>query len=410
MDGMSSTVSSAESSGELSALSTPDLAARITELAADMNAANHRLLALIAEFDRRGGWAGEGMQSCAHWLHWQCGIDLGAAREKVRVAHAVAKLPAIGAAMERGELSYAKVRAVTRVADAGNEGVFLRLALERTAHEVERIAAQWREGSEDTELSREAQQQQRRKLYYHWEPDGSLALHARLPAETGMLVIKALERALDDLWESDAEPCASWSMRQADALVLVSESFLAHGAEAMTGGDRHQVVVHVDAATFAAGQAGRCELEEGPAIAAETARRLACDSSVVTIANDDRGEPLDVGRKTRAIPPAMRRALAARDKGCRFPGCTHTRFVDGHHVKHWARGGDTKLANLVTLCRFHHRAVHEGRLAVERLDDGAWRFTKPDGSPVEPLRPRAAPMPVDKISAETLVDKSEVCG
>jgi hypothetical protein len=133
---------------------------------------------------------------------------------------------------------------------------------------------------------------------------------------------------------------------------------------------------------------GRCEIDDGPSIAAETARRIACDASVVTIVEDERGEPLDVGRKTRAIPPAVRRALASRDKGCRFPGCTHTRYVDGHHVRHWAEGGETKLSNLVTLCRFHHRAVHEGRLVVERLDDGAWRFSKPDGESLVAVLPQ----------------------
>jgi hypothetical protein len=106
----------------------------------------------------------------------------------------------------------------------------------------------------------------------------------------------------------------------------------------------------------------------------QTARRFACDASILRIREDERGEPLDVGRKTRSIPPALRRALRSRDQGCVFPGCTHKRYVDGHHIRHWADGGATKLSNLVSLCRFHHRAVHEGGLRVERLDDGAWRF------------------------------------
>ncbi|HSN70122.1 MAG TPA: HNH endonuclease, partial [Steroidobacteraceae bacterium] len=104
-----------------------------------------------------------------------------------------------------------------------------------------------------------------------------------------------------------------------------------------------------------------------------------CDASVVRIIEDADGEPLDVGRKTRTIPPAIRRALHSRDKGCRFPGCTHTRFVDGHHIQHWSDGGETKLSNLVLLCRFHHRLVHEGGVDIERLDDGAFRFVHPDG-------------------------------
>jgi hypothetical protein len=135
----------------------------------------------------------------------------------------------------------------------------------------------------------------------------------------------------------------------------------------------------MDDCTLRQRDAGRCELDDGPAIPIETARRLACDASKVTITEDERGEPLDVGRKTRTIPPALRRALAARDKGCVFPGCNHKRYVDGHHIEHWADGGETKLSNLATLCRFHHRAVHEGGLKMQRCDDGAWRFVNARG-------------------------------
>ena len=131
------------------------------------------------------------------------------------------------------------------------------------------------------------------------------------------------------------------------------------------------------------GTPGRCEIESGPSLAAQTARRLSCDASLVTIVEDESGQPLDVGRKTRSIPPAIRRALRSRDAGCRFPGCTHTRFLDGHHIRHWADGGETKLSNLVMLCRFHHRQVHEGRVDVRMLDDGALRFTGARGQRFE---------------------------
>jgi hypothetical protein len=175
--------------------------------------------------------------------------------------------------------------------------------------------------------------------------------------------------------------------RRVEALVVLAASFLATGPKDLSGADRQQIVVHVDAATVRHSHAGRCELEQGPAIAAETARRLACDCSVVRIFETEQSEPLDVGRKTRTIPPAIRRALHARDKGCRFPGCTFKRYVDGHHVKHWIHGGETKLSNLVTLCRFHHRLVHEGQVVVQALDDGAFRFVKPGGETFETARP-----------------------
>src|SRR5687768_5109196 len=168
----------------------------------------------------------------------------------------------------------------------------------------------------------------------------------------------------------------------------MAETFLAQGAAELKGGDRHQIVVHVDAETLRHSTAGRCNFEHGPSVSAETCRRLSCDCSVVPILANDDGEPLNVGRKTRSIPPALHRAMSSRDKGCcRFPGCANTRYLDGHHIKHWAHGGETKLSNLVSLCRFHHRQVHEGNVVVLVLDDGAIRFVTPDGRSFDSAAP-----------------------
>jgi len=371
--------------GPNSSVSTPDLIDQITELAGHLNAAHARWLALIAEFDRREAWAEWGVKSCAHWLNWKCGLDLGAAREKLRVAHALEQLPRIAAAMAAGSLSYSKVRAMTRVADTATEEYFLNVALHGTAHQVEKLVRAFRRAQESQGLSREAQQQAGRSLSWIHDEDGSLVIKARLPAEAGAVFLKALEAAEaampppDVSAEASLEPVQSRSARRADALALMAEGFLASDQQPLPGGDRQQIVVHVDAQTLRHDHAGRCELEEGPGIAAETARRLACDASLVVLIENEQGEPLNVGRKTRTIPPALRRALRSRDQGCRFPGCTHTRFVDGHHVQHWAQGGETKLSNLVSLCRFHHRLLHEGRVVVQVLDDGAFRFVRPDG-------------------------------
>ena len=359
---------------EFSSVSTPELVEQITTLAGHLNAANARFLALIAELDRRRGWAEWGVKSCAHWLNWKCGIDLGAARERVRVAHALEKLPRLTEAMTEGRLSYAKVRAVTRVADASNEDYLLNIALCGTASHVEQVVRGYRRALDAAELTREAVQQRDQSLWFHTEPDGSLVIRARLPAEVGALFKKALEAAEDSLpipkdvsAETSFDTVSTDDLqlhrarkRRVEALATLAESFLASGPQELSGGDRQQIVVHVDAETLKHSHAGRCELEHGPSIAAETARRLSCDASLVAIIENERGEPLNVGRKSRTIPPAIRRALNARDKGCRFPGCAFKRFVDGHHVKHWAHGGETRLSNLVTLCRFHHRLVHEG--------------------------------------------------
>jgi hypothetical protein len=358
--------------------STHELEDQILELAGHLNAANYRFLSLLAEFDRRKGWNCRATRDCAHWLNWKCGIDLGAAREKVRTARALEKLPLVSAAMERGAISYSNVRAITRVATPENEHYFLQIARHGTAHHVETLVRAYRR-AEAQELSRERQQQMNRGVRYCWDDDdGSLVLKVRLPAAVGALVLKALEAAVPETPPDEVER-PTWSHKRADAMAVIFESFMAHGAEAMSGGERHQVVVHVSPETLSAGGGDRCEIEDGPAIAAETARRLTCDASVIAIVENEKGEPLSVGRKTRSIPPAIQRALNSRDKGCRFPGCTHKKYTDAHHIKHWARGGETKMSNLVTLCRFHHRKVHEGQVVVQVLDDGAIRFVQPNG-------------------------------
>jgi Domain of unknown function (DUF222)/HNH endonuclease len=369
-------------------ISLEELEAQITELAGHLNAANYRWLTLIAEFDRRNGWSDGKLPSCAHWLNFKCGLNLGAAREKVRVAHALEGLPKIAASMSRGELSYSKARALTRVACAATEDALLMIALHGTAHHVERLVQGYRRAQEAQELSREAQQHANRAVSYWFDEDGSLLLKARLPAAAGAMLIKALDAALETLPQNeisakkDEERPIPRAARRADALAAVAETFLAQSDASSNTADRFQVVVHVDAETLRTSAAGRCEIEHGPALPAETVRRLSCDASLISVLENERGEPLDVGRKTRSIPPA----LNTRDAGCRFPGCTHQRYVDAHHIEHWADGGDTKLSNLVTLCRLHHRLVHEGEITVESDPGGGWRFLHPDGRHYEVIR------------------------
>jgi uncharacterized protein DUF222 len=145
-------------------------------------------------------------------------------------------------------------------------------------------------------------------------------------------------------------------------------------------------VVHVDAHVLAhrgpEEPDGRCEVEDGPALSRAAALRLTCDAAVVTLLEDHDGMPLDVGRRTRSVPPAIRRALRARDRGCRFPGCSETRFVEAHHMRHWLHGGKTAVANLVELCTFHHRLHHEGGYTVEGTPPDL-RFVRPNGDVIE---------------------------
>src|SRR6516225_9707326 len=217
-------------------LSLRELEAEITELVGHLNAAQHRWLTLIAEFDRRHGWNCGATKSCAHWLNYKCGIDLGAAREKVRVAHALAKLPAISAAMSCGQLSYSKVRALTRVACAATEAYFLDIALHGTAAHVEKLVRCYRRVQEVEELSREARQQANRSFAYYYDEDGSLVLKGRVPAEAGALLLRALESALpkpEPRSDRQLVSAGTFPQRRADALAEIAESFLKHGIECL---------------------------------------------------------------------------------------------------------------------------------------------------------------------------------
>ena len=386
---MSTAIQIFEDPAESTASDADQLGAEITELCSYIYAAESRLLTLIHEFDKKEYWAGQGLCSCAHWLNFKCGIGMNAAREKVRVAHALAKLPKISEGFANGTLSYSKVRAMTRIADESNEDYLLMIAEHGTAHHVEKLVSKYRTAKrlQDAEIANE--QYIKREVTHYYDHDGCLVIKARLPSEQGTLIVKALEMAMDasfvgaapgrDNSPDDEEPTPI-AARRADALTNIAETYLNNNESSGSTADRYQVIVHVSAETVGADPGRDPHIEDGPHVhpkgtwTAETSRRIACDSTLVTIKEDKTGEPLSIGRRSRTIPPPMRRALRIRDKGCRFPGCTNTRFVDGHHIKHWADGGETSLDNLVMLCRHHHHLVHEGGFTCEKSPDGELNF------------------------------------
>ena len=377
--------------------SIDELGEAIAALAARLHAATYELLVLLRDFDERAGW-NNGFLSCAHWLHWRTGIDLGASREKIRVARAIGSLPRISAAMQRGVISYAKVRALTRVATPDTEGSLLDVALAGTAAHVERFVRAWRR-IDRVEAAREVEQRNlRRELSIWMDDDGMMVIRGRLTPEIGAVVQRALEAAADRLYrESSASPSGrtlaeevTSGQRRSDALGLLAEAALAADFDRGSSADRYQVVLHVDAPIDAPGPVafdGALEVDDGAMyVSAEMSRRLACDASVVVMRHASNGAVLDVGRKTRTIPPSIRRALLVRDRRCMFPGCT-ARRCDAHHLEHWADGGPTTLDNLVLLCRRHHRTVHEGGFAIVRQGDGSLHVVRPEGQPLESAPP-----------------------
>jgi hypothetical protein len=375
----------------LTAVPSEQLEREITELGGHINAATARWLGLVRELDRREAWAEWGCRSCTHWLSYRCGSSPAAAREQVRVARRLAELPRVRAAFARGELCYSQVRAITRVATPDTEADLLEIALHATAAQLETIVRAYR-GVLEVELGDSSEEHRRRFVRCEHDEDGALVIHARLPAEEGALVLAALEASRKALaqgasaeatqsGDSPAEEVERFTPSNADALVLIAQTALTQGP-AESAGDEHHVVVHVDVAALAHDDdGGACELENGPALDPETARRLGCDASVLRILERD-GRPLSIGRKTRALSPALKRALRSRDRTCRFPGCGQHRFLHAHHIHHWAHGGRTDLSNLIQLCSHHHRLVHEGGYSVERRVGGSVRFRRPDGKTI----------------------------
>ena len=375
-----------------------ELGERIAGLAARINIATFDMLTLVAEFDRREGWA-DNFTSCAEWLAWRTGRTLAAARENVRVAHALAELPLTAGAMKSGQLSYTKVRTMTRVATPETEATLLKYAQSTSAARLEWLARGWKMASRDGELAAEEVRHRCRAFSVAIDADGMYVVRGRLEPEVGAVLMRAIEAAGDALYRGeDAEARPRNRQRRADAAGLVAERALAAGfggdvgcggagAEGVREGgrgagrgavgsgsraERYQVVVHTDAATLAErGETGRSELD-GVRVCAETSRRMACDAAWVAMCHRD-GEVVSVGRRTRTVPPHIRRALEERDRGCRYPGCA-SRFTEAHHVKHWADGGETSLANTILLCRRHHRLVHEGKTRMALDHDGKAAF------------------------------------
>ena len=526
------------------------LAAEITTLAGHLNAAQYRFLKLLEEFDREQGWAGPGVRSLAHWLSWKCGIGELAAREKVRVARALRELPMIDASFERGQISYSKVRAMTRAATPENEAQLLNIARHGTAEHMERLVRVYRRCRKRAETSPGETERRREERFYCFDEDEeTMAFGGRVSAEQGRLLMKALDamvaemeadereagdapqaddapagdapqadvahRSVDthqaddepeacdearadeigkvdhpgkadhhspndtlesaenvsaetsvvasepgvsaetsvtesgaggssessapapgrnvstetpaadyrknvsaetsvaaagknvsaetfsdgrsgvepheshesresrESHESDRPPLKPLRVRRATALAQIAEHYLATrsrgaGASPLRSSDAYQVFVHVnanDAHPDNRLNGGHTTYtDDRRCLAPHVARQLACDASRRTVLENERGEVLNIGRRSRIVPWHIAHALRIRDGGCRFPGCNQHRWTDAHHIRHWADGGETSLENLVTLCRYHHRELHRNEYRIEQGTDGELIF------------------------------------
>ena len=383
-------------------LGAVELQDRIGVLAARIHAATAELVALSAELDRDGSWAAIGVRSCAHWLSINIGVDVWTGGEMVRAGHALERLPLLRAAFSDGRLSFDKIRAVTKVATPEDDEMWTLMALHASGAQLARICRGVMQALDADDPRRAGEALFRRSVRTWWRDDGMLELMAVLTREDGAIVVAALEAAAHVVAEehrrvpSPDQPELSAANRthemlRADALVRIAEAWIAADARAPVVAPTTQVVVHVDADALGGElTGGRSHIENGPWISPAAARWLSCDADVVTVTERD-GLPIDVGRVHRLITPRLRLAMQSRDAGCLYPGCSvPASRTDGHHVVHWHDGGATKLDNLVSLCRFHHRRHHDGRFLIRREPSGDFVFTDENGKPLVVVAPEPA--------------------
>ena len=490
------------------------LGERIAEQAAHLDAAMHRLLTDLREFDQRGGWHRQGALSCAHWLAWRVGWSLVTARDHVRVARKLADFSQIDDALRRGEVSYSKVRAMLRIATPANERLLLEYARLMTGSQLENTCRKYALVLRAGLVPNPRDDEQRRYVRRRDTDDGMIKIEAVLHAEEAEMVWTMLNLAatrltrepdqgqgddsaeshraapgaglsdrgqrtaatgfsresaeshfevsrpgVDIEWEADAgareplqsqvsaadgiqdsagsaerslldqlldeadalraaqtepkiedEPSmaehrppqeASWLRKRegaskrafshADALVSLAQGYLRGRRPNRTP---VEITITIPRSSLYDETRDPTEVGEmrGSFVSPEAVRRLSCDAGIVEVVEDDRGAPLSIGRKRRTISGGLKRALYQRDTTCTFPGCAHRSYLEGHHIKHWANGGETDLLNTCLLCSFHHRFVHEYGYTIELDEDQKVQFRDPQGQRVRavPERPRVA--------------------
>jgi hypothetical protein len=342
----------------------------------------------LAEIDRRRLFERDGHLSAAGWLATTFKVAWGTAREQLRIARGLEQMPLTRIALEAGDVSMSAVRVLSAVRDAAPaaferaEAQLVEAARIHSIGDLQKVAAYWRQRVErERALEGEDEHWARRRLHASVSYLGTVRVDGDLDPETGETLLTALGAVLDAESRSRArDDTRTPAQRRADALGEICRQWLDSSDRPSVAGERPHLSVTVGADALR-GAGGASELDHAGPVDPETARRLACDASVMRVVMSGRSEPLDVGRRTCVVPPAIRRAVIVRDRRCRFPGCDrpHT-WCDAHHVVHWADGGPTALPNLVLLCRRHHRMIHQTRGFGLELEDRRPIFHRPDGS------------------------------
>ncbi|HEY7282582.1 MAG TPA: DUF222 domain-containing protein [Actinomycetota bacterium] len=378
---------------ELRFLSEGELEERLDEIGRASGVLEAERARTVAEIERRGAFALTGHLSITSWVEQRMRTSWSDAARQVRTARALEHMPAAREALYEGEVSTCAVGQLVDARETApeefsrSEQALVDAARTLPARDLRRVVAHWKELVDpDAPARADRERWNRRGLHVSPVLDGMVRVDGNLDPETGQSLITAL-RSVTHAWSRrDPEDQRTPAQRRCDALGEIARSWLERADRPLIGGERPHVTVTVDLETLE-GRAGRfCELEEAGGISATSARRLACDARVSRVIMRGASEPLDVGRRTSVVPSGLRRAVVTRDRGCRFPGCDRPApWCDAHHIVHWADGGDTKLRNLILLCRRHHRIVHDG-FRLEMTGDGPV-FMRPDGLALEDRAP-----------------------
>ena len=366
------------------------LIAGVDRLHAGISAGLRELFSYIVECDRRELWRPDGCRDMAQWLAGRLGISRWNAARWTKAAWALEELPHIASVLATGALCVDKVVELTRFATPASEARLVKWAQKVIPATIRRRA----EVAHAPSLEDARAVDEDRYLRWWWfDEDRRLGLEASFPPDQGALVAGALDRLAGSLAgdPDEPEPQLSIEARRADALVALASREVEGDQDA----DRATVVVHAGIEALAGDRRG-CELEGAPVIHPEVARRLACDCRLHVVAEDGERNALGIGRMSRNVPPWLLRQLKYRDRGCTFPGCGSGRFLHAHHVIHWSRGGATDVDNLVLLCGFHHRLVHEHRWSVVLDRSGITEWFRPSGRRYEP----------SASAARTVVDRA----
>lgn len=347
----------------------------------------------LAEFERRGAFATDGCLSVTAWLAQRHRRSHAGAAAQVRHARTLERMRGTRDALAAGEISTDAVRLLASAREsspeafAETEDALVEAARTMSVGELRDVIASWRIAADrEGALQDEDRRFERRSLFVSPTWGGMVRVDGDLDPETGQTLITALRAVTDAEARTGRGPdLRSPAQRRADALGEVCRRWLASAARPSVAGELPHLVVTVDLDALR-GHGGLAKLDDAGPITPETARRLACEANVTRVITGPSSEPLDVGRRTKVVPAPLRRAVAVRDRGCRFPGCERPPgWCDAHHVRHWADGGETSLANLVLLCRPHHRAIHRG-FGVQMVD-GSPRFSRPDGTTLDERAP-----------------------